>query len=464
MLTTQALSSPAVGLGRRGFLGAGTAGALAGLAPRLYADAGGEFQPRRVGVIGVGWFGKFDAFRLMQVAPVEVVAICDVDAQMLSEAAELIAARQNGKTPRTYADHQDLLKEKDLDIVIVGTPDHWHALPMIDAVRAGAHVYVEKPTSVDVMESKAMLEAARKYNRVVQVGTQRRSTPHLMEAKKTVVDAGLLGKIGHVEVCCYYHMRANRNPPPNSPPAHLDYETWTGPAPMRPYTDLTHPRSWRAFTEYGNGIVGDMCVHMLDMVRWMLDLGAVDRVSSEGGILIQKESLANIADSQTATYTFGELPVVWTHRSWGNPPDPDYPWAAFIYGEKGTLKASVHQYDFIPRGKRQATLHGDALREPEKYPEEKNEERIERHVVSASREHMRDFLRAIEADGEQAARPVADIEQGVTSTVACLLANLSRDLGRTLNWDQENWRVTDDPEATARLLRPYRQPWTHPAA
>ena len=141
---------------------------------------------------------------------------------------------------------------------------------MIAAVEAGADVYVQKPTGVDVLESKAMLDAARKTGRIVQVGTQRRSTPHLIEAKQRVVEAGLLGEVAHAEVCCYYHMRSRANPPDTKPPANLDYEMWTGPAPMRPYNQLVHPRSWRAFMEYGNGIVGDMCVHMLDMVRWQL--------------------------------------------------------------------------------------------------------------------------------------------------------------------------------------------------
>ena len=123
---------------------------------------------------------------------------------------------------------------------------------------------------------------------------------------------------------------------------------WTGPAPMRPYNALVHPRSWRAFMEYGNGIVGDMCVHMLDMVRWMLDLGMPTRISSSGGILVDKASKANITDSQTATFDFPNLQVVWTHRIYGDAPDPKYPWAATFYGDKGTLKAGVMGYDFVP--------------------------------------------------------------------------------------------------------------------
>ena len=171
-------------------------------------------KPLRVGLIGTGWYGTSDLFRLIQVASVEVISLCDVDKNALSKAAELVSQRQkSGKTPKTYTDYRKMLAKKDLDIVLIGTPDHWHALQMIDAVKAGAHVYVQKPISVDVMEGEAMVAAARKYNKVVQVGTQRKSTPHLIDAKKKIVDAGLLGKISHVEMCCYYHMKANGNPP-----------------------------------------------------------------------------------------------------------------------------------------------------------------------------------------------------------------------------------------------------------
>src|SRR5580658_5039484 len=169
---------------------------------------------KRVGLIGSGWYGKCDLLRLLQVAPVEVVSLCDVDRKMLAEAAEIVAGRQQSKKkPRTYGDYREMLKEKDLDIVLIATPDHWHALPMIAAVEAGIDVYVQKPISVDVVEGQAMVAAARKHKRVVQVGTQRRSTPHLAEARDRIIKEGKLGKIAHVEVCCYYHMRANGNPP-----------------------------------------------------------------------------------------------------------------------------------------------------------------------------------------------------------------------------------------------------------
>lgn len=448
---------------RREFIRQSAAFAMAPAILRRNYKFAEEFAQKkaRVGLIGTGWYGKSDLFRLLQVAPVEIVSLCDVDKKMLADCAEQVAGRQESKkTPRTYSDYRAMLKEKDLDIVLIATPDHWHALPMIAACEAGADIYVQKPISVDIVEGQAMLAAARKHNRVVQVGTQRRSTPHLIEAKEQIVQPGKLGKIGLVEIYCYYHMRAKENPPDSAPPDYLDYEMWTGPAPMRPYNALVHPRRWRAFMEYGNGIMGDMCIHMLDMVRWMLNLGWPREISSNGGILIDKNSKANITDTQTATFDFPEFPVVWTHRTYGHPPDPKYPWGATIYGDKGTLKASVMSYDFIPTDSKQPSVHKDVKMELEEYPIDKVEKDLERHVAPAIRGHMKDLLRCI---GNRS-KPVADIEQGHISTASCILANHSQKLGRSLKWDAAKHQVVGDAEANKLLTREYRKPWVHPKA
>ena len=445
---------------RRRFLQTSAAGlalpAIGGYAASAALAA--DQKPKRVGLIGTGWYGKCDLLRLIQVAPVEVVSLCDVDKRMLAEAAEIVSLRQaSKKKPRTYADYRQMLAEQDLDIVLVATPDHWHALPMIAAVESGADVFVQKPISVDIVEGQAMLAAARKHKRVVQVGTQRRSTPHLIDARDRIIKEGKLGKIGLVEIYCYYHMRARGNPPDTAPPDYLDYEMWTGPAPMRPYNELCHPGRWRSFMEYSNGIIGDMCIHMLDMVRWMLDLGWPVRVGSTGGILVDKDSKANITDTQTATFDFGDLNVVWQHRTWGTTPDPAYPWGATFYGDKGTLKASVNSWDFIPQDKGDP-IHQDVLYELEEYPEDKTEKRLEKHVAPAIRRHMLDFLAAIESRK----RPVADIEQGHISTTACILANMAQTLGRTLTWDPASGKIVADEEANRLMRRPYREPWVHP--
>lgn len=445
-------------INRRNFL----QGATAALALSAFGAQGMDLinpsKPWRVGLIGTGWYGKSDLFRLIQVAPVEVIALCDVDKNQLAGAAKLVSQRQkSGKTPRLYGDYRKMLSENELDIVLIGTPDHWHSLQMIDSVKAGAHVYVQKPISVDVMEGEAMVAAARKYNRVVQVGTQRKSTPHLIEAKKNIVDAGLLGKISHVEMCCYYHMKANGNPLVEPVPDFLDYEMWTGPAPLRPYDGLPHIRWWRTFMEYGNGIMGDMCIHMFDTVRWMLKLGWPKRISSTGGIYVQKEGKSNIADTQSAIFEYDELNCTWQHRSWGTAANPDYPWSFTLYGEKGTLIASTMAYDFIPVGKGEK-IHKDVIYEKEKYPEDLTEERIELNAAPATRLHMLDFLNAIETSK----RPVADIEEGHISTASCILANLSMQTGRPLVYDPVKRIIVNDREATGLLQRTYRKPWVHP--
>ncbi len=415
-------------------------------------------EPLRVGLIGTGWYGKSDLWRLVQVAPVDIVSLCDVDQNMLSGAVDIASQRQaSGKKPRTYTDYRKMLAEKDLDIVLIGTPDHWHALQAIEAIQSGAHVYLQKPISVDVMEGEAILAAARKYNKVVQVGTQRKSTPHIIHAKKNIVDAGLLGKVSHVEMCCYYHMRANGNPPLESVPGFLDYDLWSGPAPLRPYDGLPHRRWWRTMMEYGNGIMGDMCIHMYDTVRWILDLGWPTRITSQGGIYVQKDGKANSPDTQHAVFEHDELNCVWTHRSWGTPADPDYPWSFKLYGEKGTLSASVMRYDFVPHGDAESKSM-DVIYEREEYPEDVTEKDIELHAAPATRHHMLDFLSAIENN----TTPVADIENGHISTAACILANMSMQLGRPMVYDPETRIVKGDTEATHMLVRPYREPWEHP--
>jgi predicted dehydrogenase len=436
---------------RRQFLRAG----LAGLATRAYAPGAADERPKRVGLVGCGWYGKSDIFRLVQVSPVEIVSLCDVDKLHLEEAAKWAVERQaSHKKPRLYTDYREMLREKDLDMVEIATPDHWHALAMIEAVKSGVDVYVQKPISVDIVEGQAMLAAARKYNRVVQVGTQRRSTPHLIDARKIVQD-GRLGTIGHVEIYSYGGAQPSR-PQTEPVPDTLDWEAWVGPAPMLPYSPEIQ-RNWRRYMEYGNGTIGDMGIHMFDMVRWFMSLGWPRRISSFGGIRVMKEGKANIDDDQTAMFDYDDLTIVWEHRRFGAPADPAYSWGATLYGDKGTLKAGVMGYDFIPvRGGQ--PVHKDVTMELDQYPEDKTEPRLEKHVAPAIRGHMKDLL----ASMASRQKPVADIEEGYISSSCCILANLSRKLGHTLAWDAQKGMIANDAEANRLLRRPYRKPYVHP--
>jgi predicted dehydrogenase len=447
-------------LNRRDFLKGSSALATLASFGLLGMDFKDREGPLQVALIGTGWYGKSDLFRLIQVADVEVVGLCDPDQNMLKEAGKLVATRQkSGKVPALYENYKELLEKEKPEYVLIGTPDHWHALIAIDTLKSGAHVYLQKPISVDVIEGEAILAAARKYNKKVQVGTQRKSTPHLIDAKEQIVDSGKLGKISHVEVCCYFHMRANENPPEEPVPGFFNYDLWTGPAPLRPYDGLPHLRWWRTFMEYGNGITGDMCVHMFDTVRWMLDLGWPTKIASTGGIYVQKDGKSNISDTQSAIFEYPELNVVWQHRTWGNPADPEYPWSLKLYGENGMLAASTMQADYTPMDKDEKPIHFDCLFEREEYPEDVTEKDIELNAAPATRTHMQNWLESIEQDK----LPIADILQGHISTASCILANISMALGgRELRYDQKTMTVLDDPEATALLRRPYREGYSHP--
>jgi predicted dehydrogenase len=450
-------------INRRNFLKS----AIASVAFAHYGALGHDLvnpsKPYRVGLIGCGWYGKSDLMRLLQVVPCQVLALCDVDSNMLNEAASWVQSRNilNPK-PQLYTDYRDLLAKHELDIVLIGTPDHWHALQGIAAMQAGANVYLQKPTSLDVLEGEALLKVAQDTKKVVQVGTQRRSTPHFVDLKNEIIDSGKLGAIHHVEMYCYYHMRNKDVLPEVAIPSTFNYDLWTGPAPMRPFTGLPHRGRWRAFTDYSNGIMGDMCVHMLDTARWFLDLGWPTQIHSVGGIYSDKKAQATITDTQTAIFEYPELQCQWTHRSWGATPNPEYPWAISLYGEKGVLTASTMKAEFKAfdrPSRKQETQNWFPKYEKEKFPEDLTEPNIELHAASATRAHMLDLVASIEKVDKPTASTITD---GHISTASCILANISAKTGKKLSYNPLTHTVTNDTEATALLKKEYRAPWQHP--
>jgi predicted dehydrogenase len=377
---------------------------------------------------------------------------------MLAEAADLIALRQTSrKRPPCYGDYRKLISAQEPDVVLIATPDHWHCLPMVAACQAGADVYVQKPISYDVVEGQAMVAAARKHDRIVQVGLQRRSTPHLLEARDRFIRTGALGKIAYVDIHSYYRGPGDF-PAASAPPEHLDWDLYVGPATWREYNPAIHPRRWRACREFSNGQTGDLCVHFLDVVRFFLDLTWPRQISAAGGRLMDDgTSNVNTHDTQTALFDYGDVQVVWNQRNWGQHPDPNHPWGATLYGEKGMLKLGVRSYDFIPRGSG-TPVHGEFVDERDKYPEDEQHRDTELFAAPATRNHLRDFF----ASRRDHSRPVADIADGYVSTACCILANLSMEVGRSLQWDHETGRVVNDDEANGRLARKYRGDWVHP--
>lgn len=421
---------------------------------------GADAQSRiKVGVIGCGWFGGVILQSLSQNAAIEVVSLCDPNKNALKDTLKAVAAFQSG-VPRTFADYREMLASAAHEIVVVATPDHWHALPGIAAMKAGADVVLEKPISVDVMEGEALVAAARKYNRVVQVNTQRRSTKCLAEARDKYIRSGKLGKIGLIETYSYLHGRPDVDVPEIPPPEYLDYELWTGPAPMRPYNKLIESKGWRAFMEYGNGQIGDLGVHIFDCVRWMMNLGWPQSVSSTGGIYVNKSASSNISDTQRSVFHYPDVDISWEHRTWGPPPIPQRHWTdlwgARFLGSEGTLNITTIGYEFIPGdGSPREGFH--------MLSETGNLENLNFNKFGAAygdiqKWHVLDFLQA----REKRSLPIADVEEGHISTASCVLANLALDLGRPLAYDPKTRTIPGDAEATRRLARNYRGPWQHP--
>jgi predicted dehydrogenase len=445
-------------MNRRTFVSSlAAAGAAVATGSRLFS-ADSKARPR-VGIIGCGWYGGVNLEALARNGEVSFVSLCDVNEHSIRKTLKAVARHQT-MAPRTFADYREMLASGEHDIVIVATPDHWHALPAIAAMKAGADLYLEKPVSVDVIEGEALVAAARKYGRVVQVNTQRRSNPLYLEARDRYIRSGRLGKIGLVETYSYLADRPTGIIPDAPVPAHLDYDLWTGPAPLTPFKAMKEEKEWRPFMEYGNGIIGNLGVHMVDQVRWLLGLGWPESIRSTGGIYVDKDSSSNISDTLRSVFHYPDLDVSWEHRTWGGSPIPERHWSdqwgARFIGKNGTLNLTMLEYAFTPAGggpregvhmlSRTGNLENvDFSRDGQAYIETEN-----RHVL--------DFMQA----RESRSRPISDIEEGHISSACCELGNLSQQLGRPLAYDPRTRTVPGDPEATRLLARPYRAPWVHP--
>lgn len=413
----------------------------------------------RVGLVGCGWYGNVVLQAMVQAADVEVVSLCDPDRRASDRTGAALKALGR-PAPRVFTDYRELLKGGAPDVVIVSTPDHWHALPAIAAMEAGADIMMEKPVSLDVIEGEALVAAARKHGRVVQVNLQRRSTRCLANARDNYIRSGKIGRVGSVEMFSFLPGRPRDVMEATPPPVELDWDLWTGPAPMKPYLLGKTTKPWRSFMEYGNGQIGDLGVHMLDAVRWMMGLGWPTTISSNGGIYVDQEATANISDTQRSVFRYPHLDVSWEHRTWGVPPFParhwtDH-WGARIIGSNGTLLFNIIGYQYTPADG--SPSEGFSLLSKTGDWENIDPSRFDSAMDAIQREHVMNFLGA----RETRAKPISDVEEGHISTSSCILANLAQELGRPLHYDPSSRTVPDDREATQRLRRSYRGPWVHP--
>ena len=441
---------------RRAFLrhSALAAAVAAGAAPApLRADnTGGKAGERKtLALVGAGWWGTNILTHALADGRVRVVALCDVDQSQLTKCREAIG-KLTADEPKAYTDYRELLEREKPQIVINATPDHWHALITIAAVRAGADVYVEKPIAHTVAEGAAMVRAARETDRVVQVGTHRRVSPHNVSARE-FVRSGKVGKIGAVK--CFVHGGGGPEKPQanEEPPKGLDWDFWCGPAPLRPFNRKIHPLGHRHFLDYANGQLGDWGIHWIDQVMWIMERPHPRTVFSTGGRFIKGPAVNSEAgqttdapDHQVAAYDFEDFTLTWEHRQFGGDNALKHaPIGVHFYGTEGTLHLGWQDgWTFFPRDGKAQTVQEDA-----KFTGEKNSENIP--------ELWRDFMESI----EQRRRPVCDIESGHHATTAALLGMLSLKLGRSVRWDGKT--IVGDEEAAALLKRPYRAPWEYPA-
>ncbi len=438
-------------MNRRRFLQHTTlAGAAIAAAPFIRATD--STKKLRTALIGSGWWGKNILKEAMASGRCQVVALADVDASVLEISGEQVNDLSSD-TPKLYRDYRELLEKEKPDVVIIATPDHWHALTTIDSLKAGAHVFVEKPTGHTINESKAMLRVARETGRVVQVGLHRRIGPHHVSGMK-FLRSGAVGTVGMVRLFADSAGTGPEAPSPNEPtPGSMDWNQWCGPAPVRPYSKKLHPGGWRNTLDFANGTLGDWGVHWMDQVLWWSGEQGPKRIFCAGGrpvlgapILNEKEQTSDAPDHQVATYEFEKFTCVWEHRRFAGNDNEKHRIGAYFYGTNGVLHIGWRDgWTFYPTAKGGKIEHEDSqLQEPDG------------HNLTLL---WADFLAAI----DQRSIPTAGIELAHRASIMPLLGMISWRAGRSLNWDPTTEQIIGDAEASKLMSRPYREPWKYPA-
>lgn len=398
----------------------------------------------RTALVGTGWWGMNILGEAMSAGQSQVVGLCDVDENQLNPAYEKVV-KLSGDQPRRYKDYREMLARESPEICIVATPDHWHPLCMIEAVRSGAHVYVEKPICHTVREGRAMVNAARAADRVVQVGTHRRVSPHNVSGID-FLRSGKAGRIGMVRAFVHYGGGPGRKVEDAEPPKGLDWDFWCGPAPLRPYNRALHPRGFRQFLDYANGTIGDWGIHWFDQVLMWSEEKYPKKIYSVAERRVRQDT-TDAPDTQVATFEFESFTCVWENRNYAANNAEKHNLGVYFYGTEGTFHMGWQDgWTFYPVSKGAAPIHV----EPQlNKPDDQN-----------IKELWSDFLAAIVAKR----RPVSDIEIGQRSTNLSLLANVSVRAGKSLDWDGGRETITNDAAANQLLARPYRSPWKYPQA
>ncbi|MFO0798750.1 MAG: Gfo/Idh/MocA family oxidoreductase [Gemmataceae bacterium] len=416
---------------RRGFLRSGLArGAFLGLGAGTYRTALGQDAPServRVACIGVGGQGKGN----MNAVRRNVVAVCDVDRDHLATAAADLA--KNNVTATTASDYRRLLDRRDVDAVLVSTPDHWHALPTIHACEAGKDVYCEKPLTLFVAEGRAIADAAKRHNRVVQTGSQQRSNRGFRQACELVRN-GALGAIRTVKVGLPGPNFRGPAVPDAAPPAALDYQTWLGPAPDRPFNEKRVHYLFRFFWDYSGGQQTNFGAHDLDIAQWGLGMDASGPLSVEGTATFHKDGWFETPEKAMLTYTYPNNVTLQCSLGGG------FPGGVTFEGARG----SIH----VNRSGLTVTLNGERVADPYSLPT--GETRL-----YVSNNHHQNWLECVRSRRG----PICEAEIGHRSATVCHLGNIALRTRRKITWDATKEQIVGDAAANAMLTRPYRAPY-----
>jgi predicted dehydrogenase len=401
----------------------------------------------RIAVVGLGGRGGSHVSAWSRMPNVEIAAVCDVDEGHIGDKLKRLQSAAGAKTPTAYTDFRKLLEDKTIDAVSIASPNHWHTLQTIWAVQAGKDVYVEKPCSHNVFESQQIVAAARKYDRIVQQGTQSRSSPALQEAVQRL-RAGEFGDLYMARGLCFKWRDTIGRTPPSPVPPGVDYDLWLGPAPKREFTKNRFHYNWHWFWDTGNGDLGNQGIHEVDIARWGLGVTHPTKVSAVGGKFMFDDD-QETPNTLTATYEFDvngkKKMMTFEVRHWisnheagiggekaGNTIGNTF------YGSKGYLVIDNYNKYFSFLGRDQqpgpSATKGD--------------------------NHYENFIDAVRSRRRQDL--TAEIEEGALSCNLVHLANISYRVGRTLHWDAKTMKCVGDDEANQLLTRAYRSPFVVP--
>jgi len=395
-----------------------------------------------IGCNSMGWFNLTDHLKFSEV---ECVALCDVDENVLNKRASELE-KMTGRKPKLYKDYRKVLEDKSINAVIIGTPDHWHCLMAVNACEAGKDVYVEKPLANSIAEADVMVKAARRYNRVVQVGQQQRSGKHWQDIV-AVVKSGKLGTIRKVKTWAYFPYGSGSPKVPDSPvPAGVDYDMWLGPSPKHDFNKNRFHGSWRFFWEQGGGLLTDWGVHLLDIPLLAMDVTTPKSVSSSGGIYAYPNNAIETADTQAVIYDFGNFLLEWDHVGGNSVGQYGRNYGVAFVGNNGTLVVNREGWEIIPEmDDKKPRMEATPLQEADYKDHEK---------------HVRNFLDCVKSRQQ----PICDVDFGRNSAVLAHMGNISYRTGNKLLWDNSTRKFVSDDKANALITPTYRAPWKLPTA